>query len=893
MRLLRRIAHWARARVHRDDLEGELAFHREMVERDLIARGMSPHAARLAARRAMGNETVSREDARSVWVWWWLDALRQDAAYTVRSLRASPGFTLAVVLTLALGLGVNAAMFAVVDRVLFRAPPHLIDPDATHRVYLYRTSEGIEAERSGQYARYADLARWTSSFSQVAAVREQQLPVGTGDATRELPIGIVTASLFGFFDAPPALGRYFSAAEDTPPAGASVAVLSDAAWKAQYGGRRDVIGSTIVIGASRYTIIGVAPAGFVGLWPERPPAAFIPMSAYGPTTGTNLWWSSYGHAIGLSMIVRVKPGVSTAAATADLTTALRRSYQNQIDVELPHAGLTLGSLRPRAVVASILSERGPEASSFARVALWLSGVALIVLFIACANVANLLLARTLERRREIAVRLALGVGRARLTGQLILEGVALAALGGVAGVLSAAGTSSAMQRLFLPGDVAPRVLTDPRTALFALGITLAVGVAAGIGPALSVGHQNLTADLKAGAREGTYQHSRLRGMLLLVQAALSVVLLIGAGLFVRSLRHVQQVPLGFDAKPVLVVDLDMRGVALDSAHLVALHQRLLAAALGTPGVEHATLMKTVPFEGIMSWPLFVAGIDSVDRLGEFDLNAVSPDYFATIGTRILRGRGVEPSDGPHAAPVMVVGAAMARALWPNENPIGRCVRIWSVTAPCTTVVGEAEDVRTHSLGDETGYYYYYLPVAQTAPDYIGLFVRARDAQRTIGAIERRLQAQMPGPSYVTVRPLLDVVSDQMRAWTVGADAFTALGGLALGMAALGLYSVIAYGVAQRRHELGVRVALGAQTADIARLVVGESVRFAGTGLGIGACVSVAATHWLAPLLFHESPRDPVVFGVAGLVLIAAAIAASWIPARRAARVDPTSAIRSG
>jgi len=758
--------------------------------------------------------------------------------------------------------------------MLFRAPPALIDPGTAHRVYLYRTSEGVEAERSGAYERYADLARWTSSFSQVAAVTERQLPVGTGDATRELPIGIVTASFFGFFDAPPALGRYFSAVEDRPPVGAAVAVLSDAAWKTQYGSRRDVIGSSIAIGSSRYTIIGVAPAAFVGLWPERPPAAFIPMSAYGPTTGTSGWWSSYGHAIGLSMIVRVKPGVTTAAATVDLTTALRRSYQNQIDVEMSDAGLTVASLRPRAVVAPILSERGPEASSFARVALWLSGVAFIVLLIACANVANLLLARTLQRRREIAVRIALGVGRARLTAQLLLEGVVLAVLGGVVGVLSAAGTSSAMQRLFLPGDVAPRVVTDPRTALFALGIALAVGVAAGIVPALSVGHHSLTADLKAGARDGTYGHSRLRGMLLLAQGALSVVLLVGAGLFVRSLRNVQQVPLGFDTKPVLVVDLNMRGVALDSAHLVALHQRLVAAALGTPGVEHATLMKTVPFEGITSWPLFVAGIDSVERLGEFDLNGVSPDYFATMGTRILRGRGIAPSDGPRTAPVMVVGAAMARVLWPNENPIGQCVRIGSANAPCTTVVGEAEDVRTHSLGDETGYYYYYLPVAQTPPDYIGLFVRARDAKRMIGAIDRRLQAEMPGASYVTVRPLSDVVGGQMRAWSVGAAAFTALGGLALGMAALGLYSVIAYGVAQRRHELGVRVALGARTADITRLVVGESVRFAGIGLAIGACASVAASHWLAPLLFHESPRDPIVFGVAGVVLIAAAIAAS-------------------
>jgi predicted permease len=893
MRILRRLAYWVWSRAHRDALNDELAFHRDMVERDLVSRGWTPDAARNAACRAMGNETLSRENARDVWTWWWLDALRQDAAYTIRSLRKSPAFTVAVVITLALGLGANAAMFAVADRMLFRAPPALIDPGTAHRVYLYRTSEGVEAERSGAYARYADLARWTSSFSQVAAVSAWQLPVGTGDDTHEMPIGVVTASFFGFFDAPAALGRYFGAAEDAPPVGASVAVLSNAAWKTRYGGRRSVIGSTIAIGSGRFTIIGVAPPGFAGLWPERPPAAYIPMSAFGPRTGTSAWWSSYDHAIGLSMIVRRKPSVSIAAATADLTAALRRSYQNQIDVELPTAGLTVASLRPRAVVASILSERGPEASGVARVTLWLTGVALIVLLIACANVGNLLLARTLQRRREIAVRIALGVGRARLTAQLVIEGVLLALLGGVAGASLAGVTSVAMQRLLMPGDAAPPVLTAPRTVAFTIAVALVVGLATGIVPALHVWRRGLTDDLKAGARGGTYRHARLRGTLLLVQGALSVVLLVGAGLFVRSLRNARSVPLGFDAAPVLVVDLEMRGVVLDSAHVAALDRRLLAASLGIRGVEHATLMKAVPFEGITSWPLFVAGIDSVDRLGEFDLNGVSPDYFATVGTSILRGRGFAESDGPRSAPVMIVGASMARALWPGANPIGQCVRLGAASAPCTTVVGEAEDVHAHSLGDQTGYYLYYLPIAQMTPADVGLFVRARDPSRLIEPLRRRLQAEMPGASYVTVRRMSNVVDGQARAWTAGAQAFTALGGLALVMAALGLYSVIAYSVTQRRHELGVRAALGARPADIARLVVGESLRFALAGVALGACASLAASHWVAPLLFEESPRDPAVFGVAAAVLIAAAIAASWIPARRATQIEPTTGLQHG
>ena len=893
MRFLRRMAHWLHARRHRSGLAEELAFHREMIERELVARGRTPDDARYAARRAMGNETASREDARSVWVWTWLDALRQDAAYTARSLRASPGFTGAVVLTLALGLGANAALFSMVDRILFRAPPTLVDPATAHRVYLYRTSQGVEAERSGQYVRYADLVRWTSSFSQVAGVSRRMLPVGRSDETRERSIGVVTAGFFGFFDAPPELGRYFSAAEDTPPNGAAVAVLSDAAWKAHFGGRRDIIGSKVEIGPVVYTVIGVAPPGFVGLWPERPPFAYIPMSAFGATTSGPTWATSYGHAIGLEMIVRRKPGVSVAAATADLTTALRRSYQNQIDVEEPNSGLTLAGLRPRAVVASILPGRGPEASGFARVAMWLVGVALIVLLIACANVANLLLARAFQRRREIAVRLALGVSRARLTSQLLIEGVLLALVACAAAMVGTAWAGAAMQRAFLPDDARLPVMSDQRTVAFAVAAALVAGIVTGIAPAMHLGRRNLTADLKAGAREGTYQRSGLRGALLLSQAALSVVLLVGAGLFVRSLRNVRHVPLGFDVQPILTVDLDMRGVTLDSAHLAALNQRLLAAAVSMPGVEHATLMKTVPFEGIESTALFVAGIDSVDRLGEFDLNAASPDYFATMGTRILRGRGFDAGDGPRSPRVMVVGASMARVLWPNANPIGQCLRLASRTAPCTTVVGVAEDVHTHSIGDEAGNYFYYLPAAQMSPEYMGLFLRVSDPDRFAGPVRRRLQREMPGAAYVTVQPLSDVVGAEMRSWVVGATAFTALGGLALCLAALGLYSVIAYGVAHRRHELGVRMALGARSADIVRLVVGESIRFAVSGLLIGGIVSVAAAHWIAPLLFDESPHDPAVFAVVGAVLIVTSLAASWLPARQAARVDPTTALQAG
>ena len=892
MRLLRRLDRWMHFRAHDTDLREELAVHRELLERELLANGLSSQAARDATSRMMGNETLMREASRAVWIWPWLEAFRQDARFTIRSLGKSPAFTLGITLTLALGLGANAAMFAVVDRLLFRAPPLLIDPTETHRVYLYRTSRGVEAERSGAFRRYTDLVRWTTSFSRTAAVGEPTIAVGTGDGVRELPVAVVSASFFGFFDAPPALGRYFTAGEDVPPLGAPTAVLSNGMWKTQYNARTDVVGMKLQIGPTSYTIVGVAPPGFVGLWPESPPAAFISVSSFGGSRGSRNWWSRYDHAIGIMMIGRRKPGVSVAVATADLTTALRRSYQTELD-EGPDLSRTLETLRPRAAVSSILAERGPESSSLASVAAWLSGVAAIVLFIACANVSNLLLTRAMRRRRELAVRVALGIGRLRLASQLITEGVVLAILGGAAGLAVAQGASALLRDVFLPGVTHVPIVSDLRTELFAMALTLGVGVLAGLIPGLQVSRVDLTGDLKSGAREGTYPRSRLRSALLIGQSALCVALLVSAGLFVRSLRNVRDVRLGYDVAPVLVVDISMRGVVLDSPRTAALDQRLLDAAKTFPGVASASLMKTIPFEGISSWPLFVAGIDSVDTYGEFDLNGVSPEYFATLGTRILRGRGVEETDRANARRVMVVDQSMAAALWPGKDPMGKCVRIGADTAPCTYVVGVAENIHTRSLDDERGTFIYYLPVAQMTPDYVGLYVRVRDGMSLLEALRRRLQREMPGAAYVTVRPFSRIINAEAHSWRVGATAFTTFGGLAVLLAAIGLYSVISYGVTQRTHELGVRMALGAHGADVVRLVIRDGLRFVAFGMLLGGALSVASGHWLAPLLFRESPRDPVVFCAVAITLLATAVAATWIPAARAVRVDPRTALQTG
>jgi putative ABC transport system permease protein len=442
---------------------------------------------------------------------------------------------------------------------------------------------------------------------------------------------------------------------------------------------------------------------------------------------------------------------------------------------------------------------------------------------------------------------------------------------------------------------------DPRTVLFAIAAAIAVGLLTGLAPVLQATRANLTADLKSGTREGTHTRSRLRVVLLIVQGAMSVVLLVGAGLFVRSLRNVMAVRLGYDAEPVLIVDLNMRGVTLDSAQTMELRLRLLEVAKTTPGVETASLRNAVPFWSTRSRGLAVDGIDTVAKLGGFNFNAVSPEYFRTLGTRIIRGRGLGAEDTQNAPKAVVVSEAMGKVLWPAKDPIGQCLKVGTGggrdpvdarNTPCTYVVGIAENIKEQSLaGDES--FYYYLPATQFNVPHGGLFVRTRgDAKAHQEALRRRLQRVMPGISYVMITPFGDIVGSQRRSWQLGATMFLAFGVLALILAAVGLYSVIAYNVTQRTHEIGVRVALGAQARDVAGLVVGDGLRVTIIGVAIGGGLALWAGRWVKALLFDVSPYDPAVFALVAATLVVAGVAASWLPARRATRVDPNVVLRA-
>lgn len=883
---------WRRDRLDRD-LGEELRFHREHLERDAQAAGAGAEEARLAARRRLGQVTRYQEEARDRWSWPWLDSFLQDLRYAMRGLRRSPGFAATVIVTLGLGIGANAAMFSIIDRLMFRPFPYLRDPGVVHRVYLQTTSRGrVFTNFTIPYTRYLDLRGSTSSFSQYAAFSERTLAVGLGEAAREQRIAAVSASFFDFFDARPALGRFFGAPEDSIPRGATVVVLGHAFWETAFGGK-NVIGQTLEIGTLGYTIIGVAPRGFVGVAEDPVPAAFIPITTVAANEGRwdiDTYFTRYNWDF-TSVMVRRKPGVTEASASVDLSSAFAKSRDAQRLINPAVAPAAVA--RPRGIAGPLKTAAGPDAGLEAKTLLWVTGVAVIVMLIACANVTNLMFARLLRRRREIAMRLALGVSRPRLVTQLLTESLLLALLGCVAGLGIAQWGGAAFRLLALPNGTGDAPAADWRTLGVAFACALAAGLVTSVGPALLAIRGDLATTLRAGAREGTYQRSRTRSVLLVAQGALSVILLVGAGLFVRSLANVRAMPLGYDARPVLMAQLRPRGFEMDSGANRRYQDRMLETAQSIVGVESAARVNTRLFATNMEL-LYVDGIDSVQKLGRFVIQLATPEYFTVMDTRILRGRPFTAADDSRAPRVTVVSESMAEALWPGREALGRCIRISADTMPCTTVIGIAEDAAYNDLTDERRLTH-YLPLAQSRPGSGGtilLRMAGREPSSSVEQVRRELQRVMPGQGYVTVRPLEEIVDGQRRSWKLGATMFVAFGILALLVAAVGLYGVISYNVAQRLHELGVRVALGAQPRDVVRLVVGQGLRFALLGIGVGLTLALLGARWIQPLLFRQSARDPVTYGAIAGILLLVALMASAIPARRATRADPNSALRS-
>ena len=824
-----------------------------------------------------------------------LDLLGQDVQYAVRGLRRSPVFTATVVATLALGIGANAAMFGILDRLMLRPFPYLRGAGTVHRVYTQVTSRDERSTKGvREYTRYLDIARLTSSFDLHAGFALPTMAVGSGADSRERRVGVVSASFFSFFDAPPVRGRYFLPSEDTTPVGAPVSIVTYEFWQNELGGE-EIVGKPLRVWNVLTTVVGITPPGFVGVFDADPPAVYLPITTYAgnnPNMGDRTDYFTRYNWGWMDMIVRRKSGVEAERANADLTQAMVKSWDIYVGQE---PGVTPQALaRPAAMVGAIKQAAGPDPSVEARTVWWVSGIAIVVLLIACSNVANLFLARALQRRRETAVRIALGGGRARLMRQWFTEAVLLALIGCAAGIVVAQWGGAGIRALFV-GDGAPiAVATDWRTLGLAIVLSLAAALLTGLAPAIMSARAGIADALKAGVREGTQRRSGVRAGLVIFQVSLSLVLLVGAGLFVQSFARVRTMRLGFDVDRQVLVTRNMRGASVPDNALITLRQRMLESAESLPEVEHTAVVSSVPFWSTSSRSLFVAGIDSVRRLGRFTYQTATDDYFATMGTRIVRGRAFGSRDRAGSELVAVVSESMANTLWPGKDAIGQQMRVGSDTSAFTTVIGIAEDAVQNEFTSDDQRLRYYLPIDQMQPTGGTYLIARMRTDPAIGSelLRKAVQQVMPGDSYVTARPLGDVVATRQRSWRFGATMFAAFGIVALLVAAIGLHAVMAYDVTQRTHELGVRVALGAQARNLLQLVVTQGMSLTFIGVAIGTAIAVGVSGQVQPLLFEQDARDLRVYAAVAAVLLVSALLATLVPALRASRADPNVALRS-
>ena len=883
-------------RVQRD-VDDEIGFHIESRVAELVASGMSPQRAREIAGHEFGDVTEARQEIARVdhrrltrnrrqgsW-----DMFAQDVAYSFRSLRKQPTFSAIVVLVLALGIGANVTMFGIIDHLLLRAPEHVVDPGRVMTFGLTRTVDAnARVQRVLSYPVYRDMRTATEAFTDVAAYATTNFATGRGRDARELNGSKVTANFFSLLDVRPALGRFFLPEENGDPIAPKVVVLSYGFWQQQFQGNRSAIGRTISIGDDAYTVVGVAPEGFAGVTPG-PIDVWVPLTSDITAKEYDEWLTSR-YSYWLLTIGRLKPGVTPERATAIATAVLRGG-----DARESGAPVARGEERHMRLV-SVLPRDARARSADAKVAVLLGAVSVLVLLIACANVANLQLARGMARRREIAVRIALGIDRGRLIRQLIAETVLLALAAGVAAVMVTVWGGGILRRLILTSENTASQSLDFRLMAYTAIAAVVAGILSGLIPAVQSSSPALADTLRGGARAGGAARSATRGALLIAQAALTVVFLVGTVLFVKSLQRIQAVPLGLEPDRVLVVSAQTSGLRLTPADVASLYTRLEAAAREAPGVASVSLAVGLPFSTAWAEHVTVPGRDSLPTTADGGpyFNAVGADFFRTVGTRIVRGRGFTVAEQRGTTRVTVVNEILAKMWWPNEDPIGRCMRIGSDTNPCAEIVGVAENARRFNVIEQPAVQF-FVPLEQRpswATSRVLIVRPTGSAEQAVESLRRELQARVSDAPFLSVEPLEKSVSPQMRSWRLGATMFGAFGLLAVLVAALGLYSVLAYDVSRRIRELGIRVALGASRGDIGRMVVGRAVRVVVFGALIGFAIVIAAGSTVKPLLFETYAREQLAFAFAVVVLLTIALLAAVVPTRRAARVDPIIALRS-
>ena len=828
-----------------------------------------------------------------------LERIGRDVRYTIRTLSREPTLAIGVVLTFALAIGTNAAMFGLVTRLMLAPPPGIRDAERVAHVSVrFEDDDGVSYIASTtSYPAFRSLRALDGAFAAVAATRPDTFTVGRGaDLTR---IGVLGASgeYFRALGATPALGRFFDQGDDVLPAGNAVIVLGHDYWQRAFGGDRAVLGTEIVVDDQPFTIVGVARRGFNGDGLAAVDA-FVPFAA--SMRKRDGEWMSSPYMNLVSLVVRLRDGVAPDVARQSASSVIREQASSAGRRHI--VGVELAPIVPT----------GPS-SPRARIALWLLGVSAIVLLIATANVGTLLSLRSARRRREIAVRVAMGAGRSDLARQLLTESLVLAAIGAVVGLLLSRWFAGIVRATLLP-DLAPaESFVDGRVLVASIVAAAAAGIVAALAPLAQAGRGSIV----AGLRDATGGSGRLafQRTLVTVQVALTTLLLVGASLFVRSLERIQSQDLGLATSRLLYVTLDFRGYVAGVERDLAYYDAV-ARLKRLPIVTGASVAAGIPFGPHNIPPVSIPGLPWPPANVQIPIMyGATPAYLDMMGVKLVRGRLLTARDGRGAPKVVLVNETLARTAWPDGSPLGKCVRAGfgtfppsgednpAASTPCREVVGVVRDSRARSLrpeGNEDRLMQYYVPFDQLPesprPDpsqVMGLIVRVTgDLDRGAALVQRTIQSTSAVRVYAHTRPYQDLIDPQLRSWRLGATLFTAFGALALSIAVVGLLGVVSYAVTQRTQEIGIRLALGGTGTRIGRLVIADAVRMVSVGVAIGIAGALAAGPVVASLLFQTSPREPASIAVSALVLLAAALVAAAWPAWRAARVPPMVALRA-
>jgi putative ABC transport system permease protein len=873
---------WGWRERRKRELGEEIAGHLQMAARDREARGASRAGAEAAARRELGNAGVIQDVTHDQWAWTWLENLLQDLRYGARTLRKSPGFAAVAILTLALGIGVNTALFSVVNGVLLNPLPYP-QPNQLVELWWDRTPG---QHSSIPYLNFLDWQKESTAFSAVGAyLQDNMIVTGAGEPERVDGVKI-SANFFDLLGVKPSLGRSFRPEEDQVWA-APVALISDGLWNRKFGSSPDALGKSITVDGTSYRIVGVVP--------EKSPIyttadVFTPLGQFNEEP-----FRDRRASLGTVGIARMKPGVTLTQAREDMDAVARN-----LATEYPEANKGTG------IFVNPLKE--DITGDIAPMLYMLLGAVGFVLLIACANVANLLLARSAARAREFAIRMALGATRRRIVRQLVAESLLLAAAGGALGLLFAAWATKAA--LAVIPETVPRtneIGIDGRVLFFTLVISILVGVVFGVAPALKTSQPDLHRSLKEGGRGSSGTRARTQNIFVAVEMALAVVLLAGAGLMVRSLVGLANVNPGFDPQHVMEFGVSPSAARVTTpAHIRETYREITARFEDVPGVAAVSpLVGALPLTGDSLVGFWITGQpkpSSAKEMTRAQWYAVAPDYLKVMGIPLQRGRFLSAEDTETTPFAVVIDDGFARSYFPGENPIGKRLNISIIDVEGAEIVGVVGHVKHAGLGatgilDQRGQLYFaisqlpdrVLPLVGRSCTFV---VRAEGTPQAVSESLRAASQKFDSKQVLyEFQPMVKVVSD-----SIGAQRFTMIllgvfAALALLLSAVGIFGVISYVTGQRTQEIGIRVAMGAQSSDVLRLVLGHGMRVALLGVAIGLAAALGLTRLIASQLYGVSANDPLTFvGVAALLTLVA-LAACYIPARRAMLVDPMVALR--